>query len=223
MKFLVTAGPTHEHLDPVRYLGNASSGKMGYALAREARRKGHRAALISGPTSIAAPEGVTVTRVVSADEMKAAVLRSLPGCDCLIMAAAVADFRPARASKTKIPREADRMTLDLVRTPDIIAAARRAAKEKVIVGFSLETERGETRAREKMAAKGADFVVLNDPTTIGADRIACRLLYPDGRSEVLAAQAKSAAARKIIRAAEKIWEDRHPYARRRKGSYGRGR
>ena len=223
MKLLITAGPTHEHLDPVRYLANASSGRMGYALAREAHRKGHQVTLVSGPTALKDPDGISMHRVVSAEEMRSAVMRALPSCDCLIMAAAVSDFRPASASATKLPREGDRLSLDLVRTPDIIAEARRAGPDKVIVGFSLETERTEERARRKMEAKGADLVVQNAPETIGADRIACRLLFPDGRSEAIGPLAKSAAARRIVRAAEKIWEDRNPYARRRKGSFGRGR
>ncbi|MCZ6601589.1 MAG: phosphopantothenoylcysteine decarboxylase, partial [Planctomycetota bacterium] len=102
MRFLVTAGPTHEHLDPVRFLANASSGKMGYAIAREARRRGHTVSLISGPTHLRPPKGIRLTKVISAMSMRRAIKKEIRRCHCLVMAAAVADYRPAKSSRAKI-------------------------------------------------------------------------------------------------------------------------
>lgn len=207
MRFLVTAGPTHEHLDPVRYIANASSGRMGYAIAREARRRGHVVTLVSGPTSLRPPKGVSLRRVVSAMEMRRAVARYLPRCHCLVMAAAVSDYRPATPSRRKIPKGGKRWSVPLVRNPDIVAEARRKPGRRIVVGFSLETEKGETRARRKMREKGLDLIVMDDPSAIGSDTISCRILSPNGDREVLDGIPKAAAARRIVRAAERIWEE----------------
>ncbi len=166
MKFLVTAGPTREPLDPVRYLSNRSSGRMGYALAEAAARLGHETLLVSGPTALDVPPGVDFLPVESADEMFAAVERQLPGRDVAIFAAAVADYRPATFSSEKIKKEknsAESLTLELVRTPDILGAARdRFGFSGTLVGFAAETENLEANAREKLRKKGCDLVVAND-------------------------------------------------------------
>jgi len=168
VRVLVTAGPTHEALDPVRYLGNRSSGKMGFALAREAARRGARVVLVAGPVALATPPGVTRVDVTSAREMEQAVQAEAPGADLVIMTAAVADFRPRQAATEKIKRSRlapDGLTLELEQNPDILAGlgrTRAKAPGAVLVGFAAETGDLEANARAKLAAKGADFLVAND-------------------------------------------------------------
>lgn len=206
MRFLVTAGPTHEHIDPVRYLANASSGKMGFAIARAALRRGHRVTLVSGPTALRIPPGVTFAPVVSASAMGRAVLREIPRSQCLVMAAAVSDYRPARTARGKIPKGRERWSVPLVRNPDILAGIRRRPGRRIVVGFSLETGRAEARARRKMAQKDLDFIVLNSPAAIGSNSISCRFLFPDGGREVLHDVSKAMAARRIVRWVETLWQ-----------------
>lgn len=208
MRFLVTAGPTHEAIDPVRYIANASSGKMGFSIAREARRRGHQVILVAGPTTLRPPKDVTLRSVVSAAEMRLAVQEGIRRCHCLVMAAAVSDYRPARTSPRKIPKGSRFEGIRLVRNPDILREAGRRPGERIIVGFSLETERAETRARRKMREKGLDFIIQNSPSTIGKDQIACKILFPDGSREVVKKVSKPVAARKIVRWIETLWEER---------------
>jgi len=161
---LITAGPTREPLDPVRYLTNRSSGRMGYALAEAARRRGARVILISGPSAEPAPAGVELTRVVTAEEMAAASLAAFPRCTLAILAAAVADYRPARPSATKIKKHAASLSLELERTPDILATMGERKRGQLLIGFAAETEPAEahSNAREKLRKKNADLIVLND-------------------------------------------------------------
>ncbi len=161
---LVTAGPTREALDPVRYLSNRSSGRMGYALAAAARRRGARVQLISGPTGLAAPAGVERTEVVSAAEMAAAAERAFPACTVAILAAAVADYRPAQASAEKIKKTEAGAQLELVPTPDILATLGRRKAGQLLIGFAAETDAAQAlaHARGKLAGKNADLIVLND-------------------------------------------------------------
>ena len=162
---LVTAGPTYEDLDPVRYLGNRSTGRMGFAVAAEALARGAAVRLVAGPTELEPPPGAEVTRVRSAREMHAAVLEEVAGVDAVVMAAAVADYAPAGGAQPgKMPKGAD-LTLALSRTPDILAelGERRAgASVPVLVGFAAETSDVVARARRKLAAKRLDLVVAND-------------------------------------------------------------
>ena len=161
---LVTAGPTYEDLDDVRYLGNRSSGKMGYAIAEEAARRGARVILVSGPSSLPAPPDVAITKVRSAAEMYRAVLASLPGTDIVVMAAAVADYTPQRRPG-KIEKRDGPMALELVRTPDILAEVGRlrgGTAAPVIVGFAAESGDPVARGREKLMRKNADMIVAND-------------------------------------------------------------
>lgn len=162
---LVTAGPTYEDLDPVRYLGNRSTGRMGFAVAAEALARGASVRLVAGPTELEPPPGAEVTRVRSAREMRAAVMERVAGADAVVMTAAVADYAPAGGARPgKIPKGED-MTLSLSRTPDILAelGERRArAKVPVLVGFAAETADLVARARRKLEAKRLDLVVAND-------------------------------------------------------------
>jgi len=163
---LVTAGPTREKIDPVRYLTNRSSGRMGYAIAEAALRRGARVLLVSGPTSIAAPGAAEVTAVETAEEMLAAVLKLLPASTVVIKTAAVADFRPKAAAGQKIKRKGA-MTLELEPTADILAEVARHKTSQVVVGFAAETENVLENARKKLASKSLDAIVVNDVSCEG--------------------------------------------------------
>jgi len=197
MRLLITAGPTREPLDPVRYLSNRSSGAMGMALAAEAVKRGHIVRLVLGPVALEPPPGVSVTRVETALEMLEAVLELLPGADAILCAAAVADYRPASRSAEKLKRNAIER-LELVENPDIAAAvgARRGNRPSFI--FALETSRGLERARAKLEAKNADLCVLNSPAAIGAERACYTLVRRDGTTEELDGRSKSELAARLL-------------------------
>jgi len=182
---LVTAGPTREKIDPVRYLTNRSSGRMGYAIAEAALRRGARVLLVSGPTGIAAPGAAELTQVETAEEMLAAVLRLLPQSTVVIKTAAVADFRPKAAAAQKIKRKGE-MTLELEPTADILAEVARRKTSQVVVGFAAETENVLENARKKLASKSLDAIVVNDVSREGvgfdSDRNAATII---SQSEVV--------------------------------------
>jgi phosphopantothenoylcysteine decarboxylase/phosphopantothenate--cysteine ligase len=163
---LVTAGPTREKIDPVRYLTNRSSGRMGHAIAEAALRRGARVLLVSGPTAIAAPGAAVVTPVETAEDMLAAVLKLLPQATVVIKTAAVADFRPKMASEQKIKRNGE-MTLELEPTADILAEVARRKTTQIVVGFAAETENVLDNARKKLASKSLDAIVVNDVSREG--------------------------------------------------------
>jgi phosphopantothenoylcysteine decarboxylase/phosphopantothenate--cysteine ligase len=163
VRVLITAGPTFEDLDPVRFLGNRSTGRMGYALATEARRRGAAVTLVSGPVHLPSPLGVELIQVRSATEMHEVVMSRFEQFDVVIMAAAVADYRPKHPSAGKIKKRGN-LSLELVRNPDILAevGAKRAQQPAVLVGFALETENLEQAARDKLQRKAADLIVANE-------------------------------------------------------------
>ena len=163
---LITAGATREKIDPVRYLTNRSSGRMGYALAEAALRRGARVMLVTGPTALTPPGGAEVTRVESAEEMREAVLKLLPECSVVIKTAAVADFRPKNAAPQKIKRSGP-MTLELEPTSDILAELARRKQSQIIVGFAAETQNVLENARKKLASKSLDAIVVNDVSREG--------------------------------------------------------
>jgi len=172
VKLLVTSGPTREPIDPIRYLTNRSSGKMGYAVADAAAHAGHRVLLISGPTLLDVPSGVDFIPVETAAEMYDAVAAHLPRMDAAVFAAAVADYTPAAPAAQKIKKTADVLSLELVKTKDILGSAREPLGfTGFLVGFAAETENVEVNARLKLAAKGCDLIVANDVsrTDIGFD------------------------------------------------------
>lgn len=161
-KVLVTAGPTVEDIDPVRFITNRSSGRMGYAMAREAVRRGAEVQLISGPTAIDPPAGVELTRVRTAAEMAEAVFKRFSGIDILIKAAAVADFAPAVNQVQKLKKRTENLSLELVRTTDILAELGSRKRDQVLVGFAAESENLKNNARAKLKAKSLDLIVAND-------------------------------------------------------------
>lgn len=201
---LVTAGPTREPIDPVRFISNRSSGKMGYAIADAARKRGARVTLVSGPTSIVIPPGVEVTRVVTAEEMHAAVMAAAPNHQIVIKAAAVADFAPSSVAETKIKKQegSDEITLTLRKNPDILADIAKLSPRPFIVAFAAETDRVEANAREKLQRKGADLIVANDvaDASIGFDSEENEVLViaADGSSTRIPKASKSAIANRLL-------------------------
>lgn len=184
MKFLITAGPTREAIDPVRYLTNHSSGRMGYALAGAARHEGHEVLLISGPTTLDVPPGVDFIQVESAQQMYDAVRDMVKGVDVAILCAAVADYRPVACAEQKIKKSADRLVLELERTPDILGSMRSVfGFEGKLIGFAAETQNIVDYARGKLERKQCDFVVANDVSQPGigfnSRENAVTLVYPD--------------------------------------------
>lgn len=203
MQLLVTAGPTREPIDPVRFLSNRSSGKMGFAIAAAAAAAGHRVVLVAGPVSLATPVGVERVDVVTAEEMAEAVRAALPVMEAVVCCAAVADYRPVRAAEQKIKKGEGRMTLELERTTDILGSVRRPwGWGGVLVGFAAETERLLEHARRKLEVKGCDLVVANDvsgvETGFESDENAAWLLYGDGRVEEQGRQPKAELAAVIV-------------------------
>lgn len=192
MNILITAGPTREWIDDVRFISNPSSGRMGFACAAEARRRGHRVTLICGP--VASPPGAI--RVETTAEMLREVRRRFARCDALIMTAAVADFAPVRRRGKIKKRRA--MTLRLVQTPDILATMARRKGHRIFVGFAVESRALERFAREKMRRKKMDLVVANDPSAFGAARSTVTILDPAGGREVMRRADKRAIARRIL-------------------------
>ncbi|MEN8846523.1 MAG: phosphopantothenoylcysteine decarboxylase [Akkermansiaceae bacterium] len=208
MKILITAGPTQEAVDPVRYLTNRSSGKMGYALAAAAAKRGHRVLLISGPTALDLPEGVDFLPVVSAADMYQAVESQLDKRDIAIFAAAVADYTPAHVADHKIKKGGDQLTLVLEKTKDILGSARSVMNfTGALVGFAAETENLEDNARGKLQRKGCDLVVGNDVSRkdIGFDSSENEVLlvYPD-RTESLPKDNKDHLAYHLIEMIEDL-------------------
>ncbi|MBZ5661962.1 MAG: bifunctional phosphopantothenoylcysteine decarboxylase/phosphopantothenate--cysteine ligase CoaBC [Acidobacteriia bacterium] len=199
---VVTAGPTCEDLDPVRYLTNRSSGKMGYALAQAAVRRGARVILISGPTRLDPPQGVEFVCVRSTEQMHRAVLEHFAGATALIMAAAVADYRPVAPQAKKIKRTGEHLTLELESTPDILADAARAKGERIIIGFAAETSDVARHARGKLESKQADLIVANDVTAEGAgfdhDTNVITLYARDGSEQAFPRMPKIDAAHRIL-------------------------
>ncbi len=184
---LITAGPTREKIDPVRYLTNRSSGRMGYALAEAALRRGARVLLVSGPTALTPPGAAEMTRVESAEEMRKAVLELLPHATIVIKTAAVSDYRPKETVGQKIKRKGP-MTLELEATPDILKEISQRKQSQIVVGFAAETENVLENARQKLAAKHLDAIVVNDVSREGvgfdSDRNAATILTHDEVAEV---------------------------------------
>lgn len=199
---LVTAGPTREELDPIRFLSNYSSGKMGYAIARSARRRGASVTLITGATCLEAPWGVKSVAVESAEEMRAAVLDHLAVSTIIIKAAAVADYRPRLRADKKIKKADTSLVLELTKNPDILAELGRIKAERLLVGFAAETENLLGNAAQKLAEKNLDMIVANDVSQAGAgfnvDTNIVKLLFKNGQVEELSLMGKEALADVIL-------------------------
>ncbi|MEA3465437.1 MAG: bifunctional phosphopantothenoylcysteine decarboxylase/phosphopantothenate--cysteine ligase CoaBC [Thermodesulfobacteriota bacterium] len=200
--FLVTAGPTREELDPVRYISNYSSGKMGYAVASAAKQRGADVVLISGPTCLPPPTGMKVIPVVSAAQMHDEAFRELPAATVVIKSAAVVDYRPASIAGHKLKKKADDMTLELEKTTDILAELGQSKQGRVLVGFAAETQDLLKNAEDKLKRKNLDLIVANDITQSGAgfdvDTNIVKLLHADGRVEELPQLSKDEVAHQLL-------------------------
>lgn len=209
---LVTAGPTIEPLDPVRFLSNHSTGKMGYAIAGELATRGARVALISGRTNLAAPAGVERIDVLSAEEMYRAVMERFPQADGAVMCAAVADYTPAQVSTTKLKKGEGDLVIRLKRTKDIAAEAGRTKGGRLLVGFALETDHERDNALDKMRRKHFDFIALNSLRDPGAgfagDTNKITLMDAQGGIDEYPLETKSAAAVRIADRIERWFSDR---------------
>jgi phosphopantothenoylcysteine decarboxylase/phosphopantothenate--cysteine ligase len=200
-RVVVTAGPTHEPIDPVRFLANRSTGKMGFAVAREAARRGAEVTLVTGPTSLPDPRGVEVVRVETADEMAAAVTDRYPRADAVVMAAAVADWRPKAPSAEKLKKESGPPSLALEPATDILAMLGKRKERQVLVGFAAETGDFEDEARRKLAEKNLDLIVVNEVgrpgTGFGSDTNRAAILAREGDDTPLREWTKPELARAI--------------------------
>lgn len=214
-RILVTAGPTLEEIDPVRFISNHSSGKMGYAIARQAHRRGAQVTLVTGPTALAPPHGVSVIRVQSAKEMRDAVLGCLERIDIVIKAAAVADYRPRARFGDKVKKTHASLAIELEKNPDILAELGGVKGGRLLVGFAAETQDLLENATAKLTAKNLDLVVANDVSQEGAgfnvDTNIVKLLFRDGRVEELPKMGKEELAGEILERVELLrGEKRRP-------------
>jgi phosphopantothenoylcysteine decarboxylase/phosphopantothenate--cysteine ligase len=207
MRILITAGGTHEYIDPVRFISNASSGRMGYALARAALKDGHKVTLITAPTSLRVPDGARVVRVETAAEMFEAVKKHFEKCECLIMAAAVADYTPCRKSKTKIKKSKSNLTIKLKPTVDILKWAGKHKNERavtshgqrIIVGFALEDNNLRKNAEKKLKEKNLDMIIANNISAIGKEKSTVQIKLPCREWETIQSSNKTSIAKRIIR------------------------
>ena len=198
MRFLITAGGTREYIDPVRFISNASSGKMGYALARVSLGAGHKVTLVS-TSDLQPPVGVDFVGVDSAAEMFETVKKHFGRCDCLIMAAAVADYTPVRPAKTKIKKSNRSLTVKLKPTADILKwAGEHKKKNQVVAGFALEEKDIRVRAERKLKEKNLDMIIANTPAAIGSDETSVQIKTPGHKWLRLPRASKTTIAKKII-------------------------
>jgi phosphopantothenoylcysteine decarboxylase / phosphopantothenate---cysteine ligase len=208
---VVTAGPTREKIDPVRFISNHSTGKMGYALAEEAEKQGAEVILVSGPVQLAAPSGVELVKVESADEMYDAVLGYFERADVVIKTAAVADYRPKITYDHKVKKQSGDSSIELERTKDILLELGKRKKNQVLIGFAAETENVEEYARKKLSSKNADMIVANNVKTEGAgfgtDTNIVTLFKKSGSVTEVPLMSKSAVAKKIIEEVTSLLKD----------------
>ena len=183
MRILVTAGPTREYLDDVRYLSNASSGRMGYAIAQAARDLGWEVVLISGPVDVVPPAGCEVRQVITTEEMRNAAVKEFPGCDGVIAAAAVCDYKPRERITGKLSKTGGPVMLEMIETDDVLAELGAMKGSRWVVGFALEAQNPRENALQKLRRKNCDWIVLNQPTAIGSEFNEVELL--DGQGETV--------------------------------------
>jgi phosphopantothenoylcysteine decarboxylase/phosphopantothenate--cysteine ligase len=212
MHFLITAGGTREYIDPVRFISNASSGKMGYALAREALRAGHKVTLITAPTLQRPPKAAKIINVETAAEMSTAVKKHFAKCDCLIMAAAVSDYTPVQPAKTKLKRTGKSLTINLKPTADILAWAGKQKNEprstgdkpRIVVGFALEDKDLRNNAEKKLKQKNLDMIIANKPSAIAAEKSTVHIKSQKSDWIIIEKAPKTTIAGKIVRLIQDI-------------------
>ena len=210
MRFVVTAGPTREAIDPVRFISNRSSGKMGYAMAEAALAAGHRVKLISGPASVAKPKDTDFVSITTSDELYQEVHRALPKCDVLVMCAAVSDYKPARVERRKMKKRTGPFALRLIPTRDILASLPREGRNYFVVGFAAETHDVEKNAQKKLRKKNCDAIVANDVSKtdsgMESDHNAVTIFFRDARSRTISRASKKIIARELVKIISKMSE-----------------
>ena len=203
MRFLITAGPTREPIDPVRYLSNRSSGKMGYAIAEAALEAGHGVVLISGPVNLDPPRGAHFISILTSDEMYNAVHRGVGDCDALVMCAAVADYKPQKFSTTKVKKRDENLSLELVPTRDILGSLQNKDRHLLVVGFAAETNDLEANAQKKLHAKHCDIIVANDVSSsdsgMESDENEVTILFRNGETKKISRAPKKIIARELVK------------------------
>jgi len=205
VRFVITAGPTREPIDPVRYLSNRSSGKMGYAIAEAAVAAGHEVVLISGPVSLDCPRGVKSVSITTSDEMFDAVHEHVRDCDILVMCAAVADFKPKHVAKEKIKKRDTELALEIIPTRDILVSLTKKGRQYVVVGFAAETENVESNARAKLLEKNCDIVVANDARiAMESDENEVKIFFRGDKTETISRAAKKIIARELVKIFENV-------------------
>jgi len=206
----VTAGPTREAIDPVRFISNRSSGKMGYAVAEAALAAGHSVTLISGPSAITPPGGVRFISVTTSDELHDAVHRAAPKCDVLVMCAAVSDYKPAKVSTQKMKKRKTPFALKLIPTRDILASLPAERRDYLVVGFAAETHDLEMNARKKIHAKNCDLIVANDvsgtDSGMESDRNAVTIFSQQSELKTISRTSKKNIARELVKIISKMSE-----------------
>ena len=210
MRFVVTAGPTREAIDPVRFISNRSSGKMGYAIAEAALARGHEVTLISGPASIAPPRGTQLVSITTSDELYNAVHRAARACDALVMCAAVSDYKPAAPAKRKMKKRKVPFALKLIPTRDILASLPKENRRFLVVGFAAETHDLKINAQKKLRRKNCDMIVANDVSRsdsgMESDENEVVIFFPNGESEKISRASKKIIARELVKKISKMWE-----------------
>jgi phosphopantothenoylcysteine decarboxylase / phosphopantothenate---cysteine ligase len=209
LNFLITAGPTREYLDPVRYMSNASSGRMGYALAAAAKRRGHKVVLISGPVELKSPCGIRAIKVVSAREMFKSFKKNYSKADIVIGASAVSDYRPQEYKKEKLKRASKPVNVRFVPNPDIMKYAGSNKGKKLLIGFALETHDLLKSARAKLDKKKFDMIIANYPEVIGKNKAAVWILDKNSNIVSIPETEKYTIAKRIIDEALEIWKAGH--------------
>jgi len=203
-RILITAGPTREYLDDVRYLSNGSSGRMGYAIAQAALQRGWNVVLVSGPVELSAPPGCEFHQVMTTAQMKEACERLFPHCDGVIATAAVCDYKPAQRITGKLKKTGGPVTIEMIETDDVLAELGRDKGDRWVVGFALEAQNPRENALQKLRRKNCNWIVLNSPTAIGAEDNSVELIGSDGDTAATWSGPKSQIAANLIE-----WLDKH--------------
>lgn len=198
MKILITAGPTREYIDDVRFLSNASSGRMGYSLAQAAIASGHQVELVTGPVEMAPPEGCSVHRIETTDQLRETCLRLFPECDGVIATAAVCDYRPKERVTGKMTKTGHPIVLELVETSDVLAELGSRKDHRWIVGFALESQDPRNNAMRKLRMKNCNCIVLNDTSAIGSMTNLVEVLSPEAETIALFRGSKQEVAERLI-------------------------
>lgn len=209
IRFLISAGPTREPIDSVRFISNYSSGILGYSLASEAQRRGHKVILVSGPAAIERPKGIKCVLVQTALEMRSALRKAFKNCDCLVMNAAVCDYRPLKFSKKKIKKTTEKFSLELIKNPDILEELSFDKKDRLLIGFAVETEHVFKNAFKKLKNKHLDAIVVSKISRFnvpfGGGRVSVDIIDKEGAVQKIVNSTKAELSEKLLDRIESLW------------------